>query len=346
MNSIPRSLPLFVLVDFTLIHPYPLVSCEAIYTHGLLYITSQNTKRSFAMSEGEKSGVLPGGAVHETEEAMFDSSSRHQKSDTRIGDEQEEEDREEHLTQIATTTTEDDDDYEGSSSDGTGNVMGKDDRQELVRLATTLTRRHSTVGGVLPPIGITPSQGEELYDPAFDPGHESFDLRRWVKRFINQMREQGIAENARTGVSWKHLDVYGSGSALQLQATLWSVLSTPLRVGELFSFGKKAPKQILHSFDGIIEPGELLIVLGRPGSGCSTLLKSITGELHGLELSKESDVNYSGIPLAQMSKEFRGEAIYNQEVCSHVYLQDFQRSSHRGRGRGRGHILTNTPPLG
>lgn len=67
----------------------------------------------------------------------------------------------------------------------------------------------------------------------------------------------------------------------------------PLRVGEFF--GKGPEKTILNSFDGILKSGEMLIVLGRPGSGCSTLLKTITGELHGLNMHKDAVIHYNGM---------------------------------------------------
>jgi ABC-type multidrug transport system ATPase subunit len=63
-----------------------------------------------------------------------------------------------------------------------------------------------------------------------------------------------------------------------------------------------------------LKSGELLAVLGRPGSGCSTFLKSICGELHGLKLGSKTNIHYNGAPQSQMSKEFKGEVIYNQEV--------------------------------
>lgn len=113
---------------------------------------------------------------------------------------------------------------------------------------------------------------------------------------------------------YRNLNVYGSGAALQLQQTVMGFLMAPLRLGEMFSFGKKERKHILRSFDGVIDSGEMLIVLGRPGSGCSTLLKTMCGELQGLELGDDSVVHYNGIPQKQMMKEFKGEAIYNQEV--------------------------------
>jgi ABC-type multidrug transport system ATPase subunit len=60
-----------------------------------------------------------------------------------------------------------------------------------------------------------------------------------------------------------------------------------------------APKRrILKDFNGLVKKGELLLVLGRPGSGCSTMLKTLSGELHGLELDKESSVHYNGMKLS------------------------------------------------
>jgi ATP-binding cassette subfamily G (WHITE) protein 2 (PDR) len=117
-------------------------------------------------------------------------------------------------------------------------------------------------------------------------------------------------------VVYKGLNVYGSGKALQLQSTVADIFMAPFRAREFFSFGKGDRKQILHSFDGIIRQGELCVVLGRPGSGCSTLLKALTGELHGLQ-TDESIIHYNGIPQHKMIKEFKGETVYNQEVDKH-----------------------------
>jgi len=64
------------------------------------------------------------------------------------------------------------------------------------------------------------------------------------------------------------------------------------------------------------QSGELCVVLGRPGSGCSTLLKALTGELHDLE-TDDSVIHYNGILQKKMIKEFKGETVYNQEVDKH-----------------------------
>lgn len=186
------------------------------------------------------------------------------------------------------------------------------DRTELVRIATALSRRHSAATGVPGRIHTLATLDEN--DPVLDPKNDKFELSKWLQNFIKTLREHDIT-GQKTGVAFKNLSVFGSGAAIQVQGTVGSWLLAPLRLGEIFSFGKKEPKQILHKFDGLIKSGELLVVLGRPGSGCSTLLKTICGELHGLAVGEESRIHYDGIPQAQMMKEFKGEALYNQEVC-------------------------------
>lgn len=219
----------------------------------------------------------------------------------------------EQLPELSSDTSSDAEvDMTALSRRNTNAMMGDDDRSELVRIATALSRRRSSVAGV--PAHITSNlDGIPEDDPVLNPEHSSFDLAKWIRHFIEQLRQEGYTAKY-TGVSFRNLDVYGSGSAIQLQQTVGSFLMAPLRLGEFFSFGEKKHKQILHGFDGVLKSGELLVVLGRPGSGCSTLLKTITGELHGLMLGDQTNIHYNGIPLKQMMMEFKGEAIYNQEV--------------------------------
>jgi ABC-type antimicrobial peptide transport system ATPase subunit len=192
-------------------------------------------------------------------------------------------------------------------------LMDEAEVAELRRIATTLSQKQSTVVSAGASGTPTLSMVDEN-DPAIDPQSSQFDMQKWLHRFIRLHREEGIGSK-QIGVVYKNVNVFGSGDALQVQQTVGSFLSAPLRIGELLSFGKKAPKQILHHFDGLIQSGELLLVLGRPGSGCSTLLKTISGELKGLEFGPETDIHYNGIPQKQMKEEFKGDAIYNQEVC-------------------------------
>jgi ATP-binding cassette, subfamily G (WHITE), member 2, PDR len=113
-----------------------------------------------------------------------------------------------------------------------------------------------------------------------------------MSRVLRLIDEQGIIQR-RAGVVFKNLRVSGKGSAINLQSNVGSALMAPFRLRE--SFTKGSEKIILNSFDGVVKSGEMLVVLGRPGSGCSTLLKTLTGELRGLDLKNDSAIHYNGL---------------------------------------------------
>lgn len=153
-------------------------------------------------------------------------------------------------------------------------------------------------------------------DPRLDPERPEFDVYVWSRALMRAMDEDQI-RTARAGFTFKNLNVSGSGAALSLQQDLSSAIMAPFRLGEYFSMGGKPHKKILRNFDGVVKNGEMLVVLGRPGSGCTTFLKTICGELAGLELDEKSTIHYNGIRLVDMIKEFKGEVVYNQEVDKH-----------------------------
>lgn len=199
-------------------------------------------------------------------------------------------------------------------------VMESEEADDIRRIATRLSRADSRATNNSRPGELEVNDFDDS-DPALQPQSKAFDPEKWVRRMIERFAAEG-KHAYRTGVKFTNLSVSGSAPAIQLQQTVSSYLRAPLNPGEFLSLGKNKPhKQILRQFNGLIKPGELLIVLGRPGSGCSTLLKTMTGELHGLNLDEGSHISYNGIPQKQMMKEFKGEAIYNQEgECSRVNL--------------------------
>ncbi|KAJ5538316.1 CDR ABC transporter [Penicillium frequentans] len=228
--------------------------------------------------------------------------------------------------------------YEDENSETTYEPIGLIDPSEvetLTRIATQQSRRQSTSG----PTHRLASLADQ--DPTLNPQSGKFDLRKWI---IAAMRDVGRERGQKMGVVFKDLNIYGSGSELQFQDTVSSMLTAPLRIGE--AFHKSPKKRILKNFNGILKSGELLLVLGRPGAGCSTMLKSIMGELHGLEMGEGSVINYNGIPQRRMIKEFKGEMVYNQEVDRHFphltvgqtleHAAATRTPSHRFQGMTRG----------
>lgn len=239
-------------------------------------------------------------------------------------------------------------DDEFSTDDGfsaTFEPVRPGDREELVRIASSLSSRRPSTLGRRESAAITRMDTVDemaLEDPRLEPANAKFDAYLWVRKRLRLLQQEGF-KPPRASITFKNLKVTGSGEALQLQDTVGSVLTAPLRLGNFFSFAKhKQHKTILRNFDGVVKGGELLMVLGRPGSGCSTLLKTLSGELHGLNLDKGSTIHYNGIHLRKMHAEFKGEVLYNQEVDKHFpHLTVGQTLEFAAMARAPGHRLQN-----
>ncbi|KAL1897389.1 hypothetical protein Sste5346_004125 [Sporothrix stenoceras] len=194
-----------------------------------------------------------------------------------------------------------------------------DDAEELQtinRIATNLRTRslslHPTADG---------RTGQQLDDPRLDPENKEFDHYRWAQTVLQAVNQSGI-EIQEQGVTFSDLCVSGSGASVQYQQTVVTSLLTPIRmlVGLFPGRGrveKNTRTKILRNFDGILECGELLLVLGRPGSGCSTFLKTLCGHLGGLTLEPCSRIQFRGVNFRHMMHHYRGEIAYNQEVDEH-----------------------------
>lgn len=183
-------------------------------------------------------------------------------------------------------------------------LIDPDEVDALTRIATEQSRKLSIAKSATHRLASVADR-----DPRLNPQSAEFNLEKWINHAMN---ESGPERSKKLGVAFKDLNIYGSGSELQYQQTVASFLTAPLRIGE--AFRKSPSKRILKNFNGLLKSGELLLVLGRPGAGCSTLMKSICGQLEGLEIGEESVIHYNGIPLRRMIKQFKGEVVYNQEV--------------------------------
>ncbi|GIJ87067.1 hypothetical protein Asppvi_005969 [Aspergillus pseudoviridinutans] len=183
---------------------------------------------------------------------------------------------------------------------------------ELLDLARILSQRSNTARQALPSTTVKLTY---LDDP-LDPNSPNFSLQEWLKSIVSKKSQQGIPSPA-TSVMFRDLDVFGSGSWVKLQETVITSIIASLRLREIFNPERNEKKKILSGFNGILKGGELLMVLGRPSSGCSTLLKTICGEHQGLTVGKDSKISYCGVPLDQITKEFKGEVLYNQELDQH-----------------------------
>ncbi|KAH7121362.1 ABC-2 type transporter-domain-containing protein [Dactylonectria macrodidyma] len=153
-------------------------------------------------------------------------------------------------------------------------------------------------------------------DSPLNPKNENFRAIAWAKSIVQLLADSGLSSR-KTGVCYQNLNVFGYGQSTDYQknvANIWLEIAGIPR--QLLGHGQTRI-DILRDFDGLVRNGEMLVVLGPPGSGCSTFLKTIAGETSGLYVDEHVYFNYQGITAEEMHSQHRGEAIYTAEVDVH-----------------------------
>ncbi|KAI8058218.1 ABC-2 type transporter-domain-containing protein [Syncephalis plumigaleata] len=145
------------------------------------------------------------------------------------------------------------------------------------------------------------------------------DLEEYLNNRLNEAKRRGI-HGKRLGVTFRDLVVIGDSATREHIQTFWTPFYRAARsLGVMLHLAAKPPPaervEILHGITGLCGYGEMLLVLGKPGSGCSTLLRVLANQRH---IYKEirGDVSYGGIPATEMS-QYKGEIAYNQEDDIH-----------------------------
>ena len=140
-------------------------------------------------------------------------------------------------------------------------------------------------------------------------------------------KRTGTGESAKkVGVVFKNLTVKGAGSSTNYAKTLPDAIVGTFgpdlyrlicRFIPALSFNKNQPLRTLcNDFTGVVRDGEIMFVLGRPGSGCTTFLKAIANKRSGYA-QVTGDVSYGGISAMEQNAHYRGEVNYNPEDDQH-----------------------------
>ncbi|KAH6695443.1 ABC-2 type transporter-domain-containing protein [Plectosphaerella plurivora] len=135
-----------------------------------------------------------------------------------------------------------------------------------------------------------------------------WSLKPKVVAFQERDKASGV-QDRELGVTFKDLSV----RAISAQAALHENVVSQFNIPTLFKESRhKLPlKTILDSAHGCVKPGEMLLVLGRPGSGCTTLLNMIANRRRGYA-EIEGDVHY-GSMTAKEAEQYRGQIVMNTE---------------------------------
>ncbi|OQU96073.1 hypothetical protein CLAIMM_02209 [Cladophialophora immunda] len=157
-------------------------------------------------------------------------------------------------------------------------------------------------------------------DSYLDPSSDNFQPTAWSRALFEiRSNDERHWEGRSAGFCFRNLSAYGFGTETDYQQSVGNMILHSLGLLRDYITGRRHQRriQILQNLDGVVLPGELLVVLGPPGSGCSTFLKTLAGETHGYHTSNDFHINYQGISWHQMHKNFRGEAIYTAEQDVH-----------------------------
>lgn len=141
---------------------------------------------------------------------------------------------------------------------------------------------------------------------------EDFNLAEELRAGRRKM-DNSLIHHKNVGVVWEDLEIIGAGGMKMhirnfSNAIMEQFMMPAIKVMGLVGYNPFAPKPktILHASSGVLKPGEMCLVLGRPGAGCSTFLKSIANQREGF-LEVNGDVEYAGIPAKEMHKKYGGE---------------------------------------
>jgi len=114
-------------------------------------------------------------------------------------------------------------------------------------------------------------------DSVLDPFGNNFDARIWVSKFV-KLEDWASVQDRKSGISFKDLTVFGYGTDAgeSISAWIWLMIDYQKTVSNLplswisaarglVQTDRRRRVNILNGVDGVLEAGEMLVVLGPPG---------------------------------------------------------------------------------
>lgn len=195
-----------------------------------------------------------------------------------------------------------------------GKIYTGPDTEELQSIARSFSHSSSMNAG---------ASGSNIFDysdPELDPKSPEFNAYKWVKAMYKIYRaDPEKYPQPSLGVSFKNLTAVGHAADVNYQLSVGNLPTAIFEKGisllkEKLSKSTSDRVEILKSMDGVLNAGELLMVLGRPGAGCSTFLRSMASQTHGFNLTPETFINYHGITPKEIATSYRGDVTYCPET--------------------------------
>ncbi|KAF9052029.1 pleiotropic drug resistance ABC transporter [Panaeolus papilionaceus] len=144
---------------------------------------------------------------------------------------------------------------------------------------------------------------------------EPFDLEK-VLRDTVQRREDAQIKPRSIGVGFRNLTVVGLGASDTYLPTMGTIFSPSAMMENVRKARHPHLRNILQGIEGVVRPGEMLLVLGSPGAGCTTLLKTLSNQRKEY-YSVQGDVHYDSLSPKELDQHFRGDVQYCPEDDVH-----------------------------
>lgn len=150
----------------------------------------------------------------------------------------------------------------------------------------------------------------QLFDTADSDDAEEVYGDWSMAQEVKEMDARNVAQKSkRLGVTWKNLTVKGVSQSAMIQENALSQFNILRGIKE--SRKPTNLKTIIDNSHGCVKPGEMLLVLGRPGSGCTTLLRQLANKRDGYA-NIEGDVHFGTLPPHEADK-YRGQIVMQTE---------------------------------
>jgi ABC-type nitrate/sulfonate/bicarbonate transport system ATPase subunit len=153
--------------------------------------------------------------------------------------------------------------------------------------------------------GVTDEKDTDSLTPERLRDVETWPITRDVRQLDARLYPDG-SRRGNLGVTWQDLTVKGVSNDAMFNENVLS------QFNPFGKSGKSVPdKTIIDSSSGCVKPGEMLLVLGRPGAGCTSLLSILANRRLGYS-KVEGQVSFGSMSHKE-AEQYRGQIVMNTE---------------------------------
>lgn len=166
-----------------------------------------------------------------------------------------------------------------------------------------------------PPGDSSDIASRDVSEPTLPGEQDGFSLEKTMRNTLKQLEDSGITPRT-LGVYFRDLRVIGTGASSSFQDTVGSRLNPKVAYDDIRRFIRPQTRDILSGFNGVVRPGEMLLVLGSPGSGCTTFLKILANQRQTYH-EVRGEVFYHSVNPEEMQAHYRGDIQFIPEDDVH-----------------------------